>query len=86
MQYVIFGYNIPVYTAIGGAVMIVILVITLRAFFKYDPVYNCTKYKEVGCSHLDGYECDYPMCEILYEHEIKREETNGIEYGTRNRV
>lgn len=34
-----------------------------------DPVKHCALYKERGCSHVDGYLCDYPDCSMLKEHE-----------------
>lgn len=30
-----------------------------------DPVKHCPVYKEIGCSHVDGYLCDFPDCSIL---------------------
>lgn len=29
-----------------------------------DPVRGCEVYKNNGCSHVDGYLCDYPDCSI----------------------
>ena len=29
-----------------------------------DPVYNCEVYKKIGCSHVDGFLCDFEKCEI----------------------
>lgn len=30
-----------------------------------DPVLSCDVYKKNGCSHVDGFLCDYPKCSIL---------------------
>lgn len=32
-----------------------------------DPVKYCDVYKSEGCSHVDGYLCNYPYCSILKE-------------------
>lgn len=32
---------------------------------KNDQVKNCFVHKIVGCSHVDGFLCDFPKCEIL---------------------
>ena len=29
-----------------------------------DPVYNCEVYKNEGCSHVDGFLCDFEKCDI----------------------
>lgn len=29
-----------------------------------DPVKYCQVYKEIGCSHVDGYLCDMKTCDI----------------------
>jgi len=29
-----------------------------------DPVKYCRVYKEIGCSHVDGYLCDMKTCSI----------------------
>lgn len=36
---------------------------------KNDPVKHCTLYKEAGCSHVDGYLCDFPKCSMYQKHE-----------------
>lgn len=33
-----------------------------------DPVKHCPVYKNEGCSHVDGYLCDYPSCSIVKEY------------------
>lgn len=30
-----------------------------------DPVKHCEVYRKIGCSHIDGYLCNYPDCDIL---------------------
>ena len=34
-----------------------------------DPVRSCNIYKTIGCSHVDGFLCDFPNCNILKEDE-----------------
>ena len=36
-----------------------------------DPVKGCDVYKNVGCTHVDGFLCDYPNCSILKEYRMK---------------
>lgn len=33
-----------------------------------DPCRGCAVYKEVGCTHVDSYLCDYPSCSMLAEY------------------
>lgn len=33
-----------------------------------DPVKGCPVYKNEGCSHIDGYLCDYPDCDIMKKY------------------
>jgi hypothetical protein len=33
-----------------------------------DPVYSCILYKDKGCSHVDGYLCDFPQCDMNAEY------------------
>ena len=40
--------------------------------FKNDPVYYCSLYRDFGCSHVDGYLCDFPDCTMNKEYEGKR--------------
>ena len=49
---------------------------TLMAFFRKtkkfftgytDPVKNCGFYKSLGCSHVDGPLCDFPLCSMFKE-------------------
>ena len=35
---------------------------------KWDPVYGCRLYDELGCSHVDGPLCDFPKCSMNYKH------------------
>ena len=39
-----------------------------------DPVKYCEVYKKEGCSHVDGYLCDFPKCSMLleYREELER--------------
>lgn len=41
---------------------------------KNDPVKHCEVYKTEGCSHVDGYLCDFKNCNIRLEHELWEEE------------
>lgn len=34
-------------------------------FKSSDPCKSCEVYKQIGCSHVDGYLCDFPSCSIL---------------------
>lgn len=65
-----------------GIILIIITAVLLCLFFigqTYpDPVKGCDLYKEKGCSHVDGYLCDYPDCSMLKEYKSKKEKTNGI--------
>ena len=36
-----------------------------------DPVKGCPVYKNEGCSHVDGYLCDYPDCHIMKAYMMK---------------
>ena len=49
------------------AVIIFIIVPYIRRLNYNDPVIHCDLYKEKGCSHVDGYLCDYPNCTMNYE-------------------
>lgn len=40
-----------------------------------DPIKGCVVYKDIGCSHVDGYLCDYPKCSML----IKYKDSNILE-------
>lgn len=37
-----------------------------------DPVCHCRLYKKEGCSHVDGFLCDYPDCEMLHDYESQK--------------
>lgn len=42
-------------------------------FYDYrvnDPVYNCSVYKEEGCSHVDGFLCDIKTCSSIKEYSF----------------
>lgn len=34
---------------------------------KMDPMNHCGVYKKIGCSHVDGIECNMCSCSILKE-------------------
>jgi hypothetical protein len=38
-----------------------------------DPVRECEVYKNIGCSHVDGYLCDYPDCSIRKNYMNQQE-------------
>lgn len=40
---------------------------------KTDPVKHCSVYKEEGCSHVDGYLCDFPACSMYQEHQQRKD-------------
>ena len=29
-----------------------------------DPLYSCRVFKDLGCSHIDGFLCDFPNCSM----------------------
>lgn len=33
-----------------------------------DPVKHCELYKEQGCSHVDGFLCDFPSCSMRADY------------------
>ena len=35
-----------------------------------DPVMKCELYKKEGCSHVDGFLCDYNKCTMRMEFEL----------------
>lgn len=39
-----------------------------------DPVKQCPVYKDEGCTHVDGYLCDYPKCSIVEQYLDERKE------------
>ena len=38
-----------------------------------DPVYSCDLYKDKGCSHVDGFLCDFPNCSMLADYRREKE-------------
>lgn len=50
------------------------------------PARSCKLYKEQGCSHVDGYLCDFPTCLMLKKYEqssiltILEQKDVGAEY------
>lgn len=52
----------------------------LKRFFSRsgDPVHGCELYRNEGCSHVDGYLCDFPKCSILNDYRKASErQRNG---------
>ena len=39
-----------------------------------DPCRGCKVYKEVGCSHVDSYLCDFPACSMLQDYINEQED------------
>lgn len=37
-------------------------------FGKYDPTKHCEVYKEIGCSHVDGFLCHFETCHLRKEY------------------
>ena len=37
-----------------------------------DPVYFCELYRRDGCSHVDGFLCDFDTCKERKEFEIRK--------------
>lgn len=35
---------------------------------KNDPVKKCNLYKDIKCSHIDGFLCDFPQCTMEYQY------------------
>ena len=35
---------------------------------KNDPVKKCSLYRDMKCSHVDGFLCDFPKCTMEYEY------------------
>lgn len=47
-----------------------------------DPVKHCPVYREIGCSHVDGFLCDMRDCQILRDYlegKIEITEENSFE-------
>jgi hypothetical protein len=51
-----------------------------------DPVKGCDVYKDIGCTHVDGFLCDYPNCSILKDYrmnerikELEKQATTVVE-------
>lgn len=34
-----------------------------------DPVKHCNLYKQEGCSHVDGFLCDFDTCSMRIDYE-----------------
>jgi hypothetical protein len=44
---------------------------------KSDPVYYCDMYKDLRCSHVDGFLCDFPECSMLKDYNNKKDNNNN---------
>jgi len=38
-----------------------------------DPVHSCKVHKDLGCSHVDGFLCDFPDCSINKKYLLELE-------------
>lgn len=36
--------------------------------YRYDPVRKCLLYRNEGCSHVDGYLCDFHTCKMRKDY------------------
>jgi len=53
-----------------------------------DPVRHCDVYREDGCSHVDGYLCDFETCDIRLEwtHQgLAAQKKNSEDLNSKNR-
>lgn len=39
---------------------------------KNDPIKQCEVYKQIHCSHVDGYLCDMKTCSILKDFKERK--------------
>jgi hypothetical protein len=44
-----------------------------KNIYKNDPIKKCDLYKNIGCSHVDGYLCDFPNCTMNKEYLVEKE-------------
>lgn len=44
--------------------------VSFKSIHKNDPVKKCTVYKKLGCSHVDGYLCNFETCSIRHNQEL----------------
>ncbi len=40
--------------------------------YRDDPVKHCELYKKEGCSHVDGYLCDFKTCKMRIDYDNNR--------------
>lgn len=52
----------------------------LRSKFP-DPVYECSLYKDCGCSHIDGLLCDFPDCKMNKDYEKEKNEVDILTFS-----
>jgi hypothetical protein len=45
----------------------------LREFKENDPLYSCRVFKDLGCSHIDGFLCDFPDCSMNKKYLLELE-------------
>ena len=38
-----------------------------------DPLYSCRVFKDLGCSHIDGFLCDFPNCSMNKKYLLELE-------------
>lgn len=51
-------------------VLILFVAVIVRNYNSQDPVKHCNVYKQFGCSHVDGYLCDFKDCDIRLNQEL----------------
>ena len=37
-----------------------------------DPVKHCDLYKDEGCSHVDGFLCDFETCSMRLDYVLRK--------------
>ena len=45
----------------------------LKSIKDDDPLYSCMVYKDLGCSHIDGFLCDFPDCSMNKKYLLELE-------------
>lgn len=65
--------EVLIFNMVVFATVVLFILICLKNRYS-DPVKGCDLYKEEGCSHVDGYLCDYPDCSMLKRLQIKKGE------------
>ena len=44
---------------------------------KNDPVFHCDVYKEKGCSHVDGFLCDFETCSMRLDYKKEKNDNSN---------